>query len=237
MISLETKAQQDMQVNQENSNIILSHEEYGAGQALVALVGSAGVIQSSFIDVISAHPLPSNKTIVMRVGDFGDNSDAAALAVLQHLDLLGIRTANFIGIGSVGTAAIALALREIKKVRRLVLIDTPVRPQSSLRDDIFSWIENKLPLGLPFRKEARGFDARSYLQRVRCPTIIITTPDADDDLKKQAQEESRALATAWFKEISSAQEFRSVLEEFMLVPAKRPQKNREVGMQVSTPLS
>jgi hypothetical protein len=84
-----------------------------------------------------------------------------------------------------------------------------------------------LPLGLPFRKDSKGFDARSYLQRIRCPTLVITTSDAERDLQAQAEHESRALATAWFDSIDNSIDFMARLVAFMEVPAKRPQKNRD----------
>ena len=208
--------------------IVQGHKEYGAGQPLVVLQGEAlSAMSRAFLAEITNSGLAGHKVVVVTVANFGEDSDKAAVDVIQYLDGIGIRAATLLGVGEVGTAAIALTLAERRRIRRLILIDTPVRPQSTWREGVIRWLEDRLPLGLPFRKDSKGFDARSYLQRIRCPTLVITTSDAERDLQAQAEHESRALATAWFDSIDNSIDFMARLVAFMEVPAKRPQKNRD----------
>jgi pimeloyl-ACP methyl ester carboxylesterase len=208
--------------------IVQGHKEYGAGQPLVVLQGEAlGTVSRSLLREITTSGVLGHKIVVLNIADFGSDSDKAAVDVLSYLDGIGIRAATILGVGEVGTVAIAFTLAEKKRVRRLILVDTPVRPKSTWRENLIRWCEDKLPLGLPFRKDSDGFDARSYLQRIRCPTLVVTTPDAGQDLQAQAEHESRALATAWFDFVANTDRFKALLTDFLEVPAKRPQKNRD----------
>ncbi len=207
---------------------IRQREETGSGQPIVALV------ENDFLDPSLAHlckePIPGYRVIVLEVKLSDGGSDAVAAEVIRFFDAVAIKQATLLGVGSAGTVALSLSLGQRKRVRRLILIDSPVRPGLTRREKVMSWLEHRLPLGLPLRRVAKGFDGRSYLQRIRCPTLVVTTPSATADIRLQAETEGTALATAWFYDLSLVQEFREKLRTFLDVPAKRPQKNRDIAI-------
>jgi len=205
--------------------IVQLQKEIGSGQSLIVLSSDDYFGVRSHLEAV---PIQGHKIFSITLAEFGSAIDEAARNILALLDKIEVRQATVIGVGNCGAVAISLALAERKRVRRLVLVDTPVRPQIKKIEKIFSWIEARLPLGLPFRSQSEGFDARSYLQRIRCPTLVITTAQASSDIKSQAIHESRSLATAWFKEIAGPGIFIDILTQFLDIPAKRPQKNRVV---------
>jgi hypothetical protein len=209
----------------ERRMIVQLQKEVGSGHSLIVLSSDDYFGVRSHLEAV---PIKGHKVFSIALADFGSAIDEAARNVITLLEKIEVRQATVIGVGNCGAVAISIALAERKRVRRLVLVDTPVRPQIKKIERIFSWIEARLPLGLPFRSQSEGFDARSYLQRIRCPTLVITTSEASSDIKSQALHESRALATAWFKEIAGPGIFIDILTEFIDIPAKRPQKNRSV---------
>ncbi len=210
--------------------IVQFENEVGAGQPIVVLGTNDYFGIKSHLESVN---ISGHRILCINLTNVGGNVDQAAKKIVQLLDERDIRQATIVGLADSGAVAISLALSERKRIRRLVLVDAPVRPQISAIENIFSWIEGHLPLGLPFRRQSQGFDARSYLQRIRCPTLVVTTQHASSDIKSQAVHESQALATAWFKEINSPSEFISVISTFLEIPAKRPQKNRHANIPKS----
>lgn len=202
---------------------IRQREETGTGQPIIALITADTA--DSCITYISREPIPGYRVIVLEVDIASSNCDAVAAEVMRFLDAVAIKQVSLLGIGNAGPVSLSLALAHRKRIRRLILIDSPVRPDITKREKIMSWLEYSLPLGLPFRRVGKGFDGRSYLQRIRCPSLVVTTLGATQDVKSQAEIAGKSLATAWYYELTSNQEFKEKLKDFLDVPAKRPQKS------------
>ena len=143
----------------------------------------------------------------------------------------GIRQASFVGFGAASSVILDLALRELRLVRTLALIDAETRPHATTRDHVIDRIERFLPLGLPLRARGRWFDVRPFLHRLRCPTLVVVTPQASAHTRAEAEVFAAQLPTGWRVELSSgepAAELGAHLLQFQEVPAKCPQRRAAV---------
>ena len=146
---------------------------------------------------------------------------------LELLDGAGVRQSMYVGLESAGIVPLSIALFDLKSVRSLVLIDPETRPSPSFRDRVIGGIEEYLPLGLPFRGSTPGFDCKPFLQRVRCPVLLVGTPQASDYQVSQKAVFARELPTAWGVAIGNRQDVAEIvrlISEFQDVPAKCPQR-------------
>ncbi|MCB9030296.1 MAG: hypothetical protein H6619_04530, partial [Deltaproteobacteria bacterium] len=125
-----------------------------------------------------------------------------------------------------GSIVQAFVLKNRKMVRRIVLLNSTTRPHPSLRERFLAWAEKNLPLGLPFRLGSLAFDSRCFLQRIRCPALVLVTGDASQYVRQQAEYLSSHLPTSWFSELLRGSTLSEKIELFLDVPAKCPQKNR-----------
>lgn len=167
--------------------------------------------------------LLQSKTI--NIGNWEELTDALARFLSEH----GLRQASLIGVGAASVLAQNLALRDIKLVRTLTLIDAACRPHTSAYSRALDWLERSLPMGLPFRHRDKGFYSKPFLQRLRCPTLVVNTSLADNALREQSEVLLSALPTAWYARLAAeneAQALCDLLLEFEAVPAKRPQRAR-----------
>ena len=138
-----------------------------------------------------------------------------------------IKRATVLGSGVGALSAIYLALLDAKFTRRLVLVDPIVRPYSSLFSKAVDCLEQFFPLGLPLRKLSSDYDPRSSLQRVTCPTLVVSSSCVGRFSKEQAEFISQRIPNAWFCDLASCElSFIDVLLDFLQVPTKCPQKNR-----------
>ena len=143
-----------------------------------------------------------------------------------------IKWATVFGIGAGASVAQALAVRDPKTVRRLVLLDATTRPAPGVLDRLVDRLERVLPLGLPLRPLSRAFDSRPNLHRIYCPTLVLLSPGAGLYLKDQARIISAGIPTAWLQDLedplsgsSLTSEVEHLMEEFLQVATKKPQKN------------
>jgi hypothetical protein len=94
-----------------------------------------------------------------------------------------------------------------------------------------------LPLGLPLRRVVRGFDSRPFLQRIRCPVLVVSTADDSLEERRDAATMARRMPTAWQMTLQGRNklsvdggsdertaEFAQLVVEFSEVPARAPQK-------------
>ena len=141
----------------------------------------------------------------------------------------GVRQASIVGFGAASSITQNLCLYDVKLVRSLVLVDAATRPHPRLIDRFVDRIEHALPLGLPLRSQGIGFDSKSFLQRLRCPILVVTTSAANAQLLKQAELLMQRLPTCWRAALSTEtaiSELVSLVSDFQSVKAKCPQKNQ-----------
>ena len=143
---------------------------------------------------------------------------------------LSIRQATYVAIAQASNIALALALQELKSIRSLILIDPQTRPIPSWGDQMIGKIEQYLPLGLPFRTLNSGFDCKPFLQRIRCPVMLLSSKEAGLYQKSEFQVFLRELPSAWGHELVSEKlnadypvEVARLIQEFQDIPTKCPQ--------------
>ena len=139
-----------------------------------------------------------------------------------------VRQVSMIGIKAAGAIAQNIALTDRKLCRSLILIDTTTRPHPTSFSQFIDRVESILPLGLPLRQNSLNFDSKPFLQRMRCPALIITTQAASDHERSEAAILTKRIPTAWHYESNnsnSAEDIAKLVSQFEAVPAKCPQKN------------
>lgn len=143
------------------------------------------------------------------------------------LESQGVRQCSFIAYGAVASVVVAYYLEDPKAVRTLALINMTARPHPTRTTRFVDWLEELLPLGLPLRIEAEGFDAKPLLHRLRCPTLLVTTPHASAYMREQAEEICRRIPTAWHTALdhNDVEALAALVLSFYEVPARCPQKN------------
>jgi hypothetical protein len=87
-----------------------------------------------------------------------------------------------------------------------------------------------LPLGLPLRVRSKGFDSKPFVQRIRCPVLVVLSQEAGEFERVQAYELANRIPSAWVVDLLQAvdpiKEFSDCLDTFEQVPVKCPQKNQ-----------
>jgi hypothetical protein len=149
-------------------------------------------------------------------------------SLLEYLNRKNIRQASFIAFSDASSIVLNLSLNELKLVRSMVIIDAATRPHPSFFQRLVDKLENFLPLGLPLRSYGKGFDAKSFLQRMRCPVLVITSHQAGHYIKTQTEIFKQGLPTAWaetLSDVNPAHQLQQMILEFQQTPAKCPQKN------------
>ena len=139
----------------------------------------------------------------------------------------GIRQASFVGFGAASALILDFALRELRSVRTLALVDAETRPHATMRDRIIDRAERFFPLGLPLRAQGRWFDVRPFLHLVRCPTLVVVTPQATPHVRAEADIFAAELPTGWQVELPAEDPAAALcthLFTFQDVPAKCPQR-------------
>jgi pimeloyl-ACP methyl ester carboxylesterase len=152
--------------------------------------------------------------------------------VLEELEELlldrKVRAASYLAFGSTSTVVQALALKDPRRVRTAIFVDPETRPHPSYWLRLLDLLERKLPLGLPFRSKVEAFDAKPFLHRLRFPGLVLSSPGATQHQQEQALEMSKAMPTAWLKQLDrlDGKTLANIIVDFEKVPAKCPQKNR-----------
>lgn len=199
----------------------------GRGRAQIILVESSfyAALANDIFQVLSQR----TRALVFQIPAIDYNNwRELTQALLLKLTELQIRQAAFIALGAAGSILQNLCLVESKVVRSAVFVDAATRPHPNRWIKLVDRLERNLPMGLPFRGDFKGFDGRSLLQRIRCPSLVLSTPHADSYLKEQAKLMCLHLPTSWYFDLSSdysAERIMDLVLEFEQVPAKCPQKN------------
>ena len=156
------------------------------------------------------------------------NSGELTAELIKFLESKNVRQASFVGFSDAASIILNLALYDLKLVRSMVLVDAATRPHPSKIQRIVDKIENLLPLGLPLRSHGKGFDAKSFLQRMRCPVLVVTTSYANLYTNSQVEIFKSGLPTAWSVDLNQSNQMHQLKElviDFQQTPAKCPQKN------------
>lgn len=180
---------------------------------------------SSFGEMFSLYlldqPLPEASQVTQFVATLG--------AVTEER---GLRRISLFGLGAASTIALEYSVRFHKSVRRLILLDACSRLRPTRFERYVDRLETLLPLGLPFRSLSKNFDARPILHQIRCPTLLLQSPEADSFVREQVQLMAQRIPNSWTCSLIDSplqgelsDELHSHLEEFVKVPVKRPQKN------------
>lgn len=138
-------------------------------------------------------PLPTMEQVV----EYAD-------AVERELKQLGVKRTTLLGAGAGASVAQALAVFHPTIVRRVILVDPTARLSPSLGMRIIDRIEHFLPFGLPLRKLSSAFDSRPFLHRLRCPTLILSTPNSGLFLRQQAAYLAKKIPNARLRELTSS---------------------------------
>lgn len=146
-------------------------------------------------------------------------------SIIYKLDELKIRQASFIGRDSVTAVIQNIGLAAIRLVRTMVLINPATRAHPSFFINVLDWIDRHLPMGVPFASKGKAFDGKSYLQRLRCPVLIITNDKASYHQLSESEIMSERIPTAWLIREDQEDKVKDLIVEFQEVPAKCPQKN------------
>jgi hypothetical protein len=152
--------------------------------------------------------------------------------LLAQLKELSIRQASFVGFGAACSLIQNVCLQDIKLVRTAVFVDAASRAHPSALARFIDRVERALPLGLPLRLKNQGFDAKPYLQRMRCPALVVTTETASPHIRNEAELLEAMLPTSWRLDISTSDAVDKLAEQilnFQEVPARCPQKNLAAG--------
>lgn len=204
---------------------MILRNEAGSGRAFLLLVEP-----QAFVEADALHQQLASKTrslVVESAPVMSSNWTKLTEELLAFIRERGIRQISLIAWGPAATLALNMALLEPKLVRSMVVLDAGMRPRWTWGTRCIDWLEQFLPLGLPLRLRSQEFDARSLLQRIRCPVLVVTSADSTEFLKLQADEMQRRLPTAWRVHLpaldAQAALSRTVLE-FQEVPAKVPQR-------------
>ena len=59
-----------------------------------------------------------------------------------------------------------------------MLVDATTRPHPSTWTRLITRIESLLPIGLPLRSSDVVFNGKPFLQRIRCPVLVLSTAQA-----------------------------------------------------------
>ena len=168
-----------------------------------------------------------------------DNWQTCLLEAVELLQAKGIRYVSAIGLGAAAGLVQSLALASQGAVRSVVLLDATGRPHPSFWMRFVDMLEQKLPLGLPFRSAFAGFDARPVLHRLRCPALVITTNSASEYVRSEARRFKTILPCAWYEDLvcpaaahgdtvsnqnEQVQQCAELVFRFSSVPVKCPQR-------------
>jgi pimeloyl-ACP methyl ester carboxylesterase len=157
------------------------------------------------------------------------------------LKINSIRQASFYVYGDGCAIAQSYYLDQPKVVRSMVLINPSTRAHPGHVSKIIDRLEELLPLGLPLRSSAKGFDGRSFLQRIRCPVLIVLTPSPTAFLRQQARLMESGLPTSWILQLQNKsssglfdpEELFDHISVFQQIPAKSPQKNLMINQETN----
>ncbi len=208
-----------------SATIVRLRRDGGKGRS-VALVVETGEYESFAEHLFQALAGRTRALIFESPPVTSANWRALAESLIALLGELKVRQASFVAFGGSAALAQRIAIEELRLMRTMVLVDATTRPHPTSRDRILDRLERFFPLGLPLRTSTPGFDGKPYLQRMRCPALIVTSRRRTPFLEAQAALMAEGMPTSWLKKLQSTaepEELASLVLEFQDVPAKCPQ--------------
>ena len=200
--------------------------EAGVGRPFLLLIEAES--WGDYARHVYEHLAPKTRVLLVRTPPINDDSWRVVSAALPaFLKERGVRQASFVAFGAACTVLQNLCLMEPRIVRAAVFFNGAARAHPSRTSRFIDRLESALPLGLPLRLAERGFDGRAFLQRIRCPALVVTPPAATPTERREAAEMAERMPTAWLIELSSTDgpsEVGRLVLEFRDVPAKCPQR-------------
>ena len=152
--------------------------------------------------------------------------------LLSQIEKLSLKRINLIGFYQGANIVQALTILSPRLFRRVVLIDPMARVSPSLKTKIIDFIEKYLPVGLPFRASTKEFDSRPFLHRIRCPVVVLKSPDASFYTQAESDYIASKIPNCYLVSLKEkiipknfSDEFLSIVKDFNQSPVKRPQKN------------
>ncbi len=151
-------------------------------------------------------------------------------ALQERLTKRYVKRSTILAAGSACNVAQAIAVTNPGSVRRLALVDPQSRMFPTFFTKAIDWLESHLPLGLPLRPTNEDFDSRPFLHRLRCPVLIVNTPEAGIVLRSEAAAMHRRIPNAVLANLRPAassyqHELGELVKDLLQRPVKRPQKN------------
>jgi len=202
----------------------------GEGRAFVVVLDDLAYTSTAV--AVAERIATKNRCLVVKSPSVDSTSWAPLSASLGALiQERSIRQASYLCFGAGATLAQNLALDEPKVVRSLVVVDATPRPHPTKFETFVDKVEARLPMGLPLRLGSTGFNVRSYLHRVRCPLLVITTRRASAFVRSESVIVASEAPTAWRMEVTESNpgEEAAVIADavvnFQETPVKCPQKN------------
>lgn len=154
-----------------------------------------------------------------------DNWKLLAGSISETVRANGVRHAHVVALGDTAIPAQQLYLSDMKGLRSMVLVDGVARLRSNELGRLAGMLDEYLPLGLPLRNQSGGLDSRSFLHRIRCPVLLVTTPLAGTFEKAESRALSAGLPTSWHAD-AEGKGFPDVIglfvKDFLDVPSKCP---------------
>lgn len=182
---------------------------------------AVGNLSKEFRVYVFAGLLPAVDTVVDFVKELG-------VALIEQQ----IKRCTLFSIGRSTGVGQALAAMYPKMVRRLVLLDAMTRLAPDLFTRIIDRLERFLPLGLPLKQLSKSFDSRPLLHRIYCPSLVLLSASASDYIKQESQFIANKIPNAWLRTLEQdaihesklSEELQGLIQAFMQVPTKRPQR-------------
>jgi hypothetical protein len=148
----------------------------GSGKATVvfsAIGGTDSVERRSLQDVIAARLV--GRIVVVGLPDcfIQERWRDLPIAVDILVESLGLRHVHLVAVDEATPAAQFLAISRPALVASLLLGNPQFRARSSVIERLVQFLEQLLPLGLPLRTGKDRFFSAAYLQRIRCPVLVV----------------------------------------------------------------
>lgn len=226
MNSEESTRRPDNSIAGDFKTAILELSDQGKGRSFILL--SEPGLYRNISNCLAEEIAKGTRCINLEVPNINkDNWPDVTSDLIRFLELKSIRQASFVAFAGAASILLNLALIDLKLVRSMVLVDASTRPNPNIFQKFIDKVENFLPLGLPLRSYGKDFDSKSFLQRLRCPVLILSTINATNYINSEKELFKTGLPTAWAVSVSSENQVQQIHEavmDFQKTPAKCPQK-------------
>lgn len=197
----------------------------GRGRPIVIVIepSIAGATLAEYLGPLSEH----FRVLLLEIPRVSKSNWRALTAQLKSLLAEAkIRHSSFVSFGAAGVLVQNIAVTEPKLVRSLIFINGSTRAHPTLGNRIVDFLEQHLPLGLPFRARSQHFDGMPFLHRIRCPVLLLSEPaGSGDGEREQSAVMAAGMPTAWSLQVKLDDHSQLVrlIRNFQDVPAKSPQ--------------